>query len=377
MDKSILKKFSIESRSILMKAIENQLKIYKVDESFEKTQSGELIILKNERTNLQPLTIEQYKKREELIYRIKDLSENKNLEIGKRRVIEESAYTWFNRIIAIRYMELNNILPLTKKNRCLGIRVLSAKDNTPHPEILKLSNLTNSELDLKIDFNEYDKYKTENEQFNYVLRKVCNKLGKIIPQIFGEKTDYIDILMPDTMLSDNGFVKKVITEVPEENFKEGVQIIGWLYQYYNQVEKDRVINAKMQYDKDEIAYATQIFTPDWIVKYMVENSLGRYWIEHNNDEELENDWKYFIKDNVEKKQNKLNIKEVKFIDPCCGSGHILVYAFEIFYKIYLKQGYNKRDIPELILKNNLYGLDIDDRARTAFSFIDNAKSKRV
>lgn len=386
MDKSMLRKFSIESRELLMEMIENQLKIYKVDEDFEKNQTGDLIILKNEKTSLPPLTTEQYNRRNKLISRIKDLSENNDFEFGKKRVIEESAYTLFNRIIAIRYMEINDMLPLTKDNQSLGIRVLSSKDNTNHPEILKQNNLTNMALDFKINLDEYNKLKTENQQFNYILKKVCNKLGQIIPQIFDGKTDYIDILMPENMLSDNGFVTKVITEIPENNFKEGVEIIGWLYQYYNQTEKDRVISAKRAYKKDEIPYATQLFTPDWIVKYMVENSLGRYWVEHSDNDSIIDNWKYFIKYNIEKQYNLLTVKEVNemrvcdlhktqlkqlmsinptkitFIDPCCGSGHILVYAFEVFYQIYKQEGYNKNDIPELILKNNLYGLDIDDRA---------------
>lgn len=362
MDKSILKKFAIESREMLMTAVENQLNKYYVDEELEKTQSGDLIILKNNRVTLQPLTFDEFNKRATLISRIKDLSEDGSFESGKKHVIEETAYTWFNRIVAIRYMELNDMLPLTKDNQSLGIRVLSSINNESHPEILKLGNLTNTGLDLKINFDKYNKLLNENEQFNYVLKLICNKIGTIIPQVFDGITDYIDLLLPENLLSDNGFVTKVIKEVPECNFKEGVEIIGWLYQYYNQKEKDRVINAKKQYKKNEIAYATQLFTPDWIVKYMVENSLGRYWIEHNGDNDLINNWKYFIKDNIKGQKDRVKVAEIKFIDPCCGSGHILVYAFEVLYQIYREQGYNKNDIPELILKNNLFGLDIDDRA---------------
>ena len=362
MDKSILKKFAIESREMLMTAVENKLNKYYVDEELEKTQSGDLIILKNNRITLQPLTFEEFNKRTTLISRIKDLSEDGSFENGKNRVIEETAYTWFNRIVAIRYMELNDMLPLTKDNQSLGIRVLSSINNESHPEILKIGNLTNTGLDLKIDFDKYNKLINENEQFNYVLNLICNKLGTIIPQVFDGITDYIDLLLPENLLSDNGFVNKVIKEVPEGNFKEGVEIIGWLYQYYNQIEKDRAMSSKGVYKKSEIPYVTQLFTPDWIVKYMVENSLGRYWVEHNGDKDLINNWKYFIKDNIEEQKDKAKVTEIKFIDPCCGSGHILVYAFEVLYQIYREQGYNKNDIPELILKNNLFGLDIDDRA---------------
>lgn len=370
MDKAILKKFAIESRKDLMEKIKNKINTFYVDEELKNEKKGELYILSNEKHSLS-LTQEEYKKRELLIKRIKELS----LE----QVIEEAAYTWFNRIIAIRYMEINDYLPLTKDNQSLGIRVLSSKDNTPDPEILKFTNLINPDLDIDFKKEKYAELKDDNEKFKYILLLVCKKLGRVIPQVFDGVTDYIDILIPDNLLNDTGFVTKVINEVPEENYNQ-VEIIGWLYQYYNQTEKDRVISAKKAYKKNEIPYATQLFTPDWIVKYMVENSLGKCWVEHNGDgalypsgnlypsnnlypsSSITNNWKYFIKGNIQYKKDKLNPTDISFIDPCCGSGHILVYAFEVFYQIYLQAGYNKKDIPELILKNNLYGVDIDDRA---------------
>lgn len=352
MDKSILRKFAIESRQELMSKIKNKIQTFYIDEDFSKEQKGEVYVLSNEKHSLS-LTKEEYEKRELLIKRIKELS--------FEQVVEESAYTWFNRIIAIRYMETNDMLPLTKDNLSLGIRVLSSKDNTPDPEILKFSNLTNPDLDIELKKEKYIELKTDNEKFKYVLLLVCKKLGKVIPQVFDGVTDYIDILIPDNLLNDTGFITKVIKEVPEDNFKQ-VEIIGWLYQYYNQAEKDRVMSLKSVLKKNEIAYATQLFTPDWIVKYMVENSLGRYWIENNFDNYFDESWKYLIKEDIEKKKNVLKPQDITFIDPCCGSGHILVYAFEVFYKIYLQAGYNKNEISELILKHNLFGLDIDDRA---------------
>ena len=352
MDKVILKKFAIESRQDLMDKIKNKIKTFYIDEDFNSEQKGEVYVLSNEKHSLS-LTNEEFKKRELLIKRVRELS----LE----QVIEEAAFTWFNRIIAIRYMEINDMLPLTKDNQSLGIRILSSKDNTSDPEILKFTNLINQDLDIDFKKEKFVELKDENEKFKYVLLLVCKKLGKVIPQVFDGITDYIDILIPDNLLNDTGFITKVVNEVPESNFNQ-VEIVGWLYQYYNQVEKDRVISAKKTYKKNEIAYATQLFTPDWIVKYMVENTLGKYWIEHNGNNELCDNWKYFIKDNIENNGDKLNPTDITFIDPCCGSGHVLVYAFEVFYQIYLKAGYNKNEIPELILKNNLYGLDIDDRA---------------
>ena len=364
MDKAVLKKFAIESRQDLMQRMENKIKTFYIDEEFSKQQSGDVYILANSKHSLN-LSKEEYTKRELLIKRIN--------ELGLDQVIEEAAYTWFNRIVAIRYMEIHDYLPLTRDNQSLGIRVLSSKDNTPDPEIMKFTNLVNPELDIDFKKEKYIELKDDNEKFKYILLLVCKKLGRVIPQVFDGVTDYIDILTPDNLLNEAGFVNKIITEVPEENYEQ-VEIIGWLYQYYNQTEKDRVISAKKAYKKNEIAYATQLFTPDWIVKYMVENSLGRYWIEHSNDKTIYSsdnlfrnssiieNWKYFIKENINYSDLIVNPKDITFLDPCCGSGHILVYAFELFYQIYLKCGFNKNEITEIILRYNLYGLDIDDRA---------------
>jgi len=352
MDKAILKKFATQSRQDLMQKMESKIKTFYIDEEFSKSQNGDVYVLSNSKHTLS-LTKEEYDKRETLIKRVK--------ELGIEQVIEESAYTWFNRIVAIRYMEINDYLPLTKDNQSLGIRVLSSKDNTPDPEILKFTNLTNLDLDINFKKEKYVELKTDNEKFKYVLLLVCKKLGKVIPQVFDGMTDYIDILIPDNLLNDTGFVNKIVSDVPIDNYNQ-VEIIGWLYQYYNQTEKDRVISAKKAYKKNEIPYATQLFTPDWIVKYMVENSLGRYWIEHGGNKNLINNWKYFIKDNVEETNEKILPTEIKCIDPCCGSGHILVYMFEVLYQIYVSFGYSKNDIAEQILINNIYGLDIDDRA---------------
>ena len=376
MDKNVLKKFAIESRQDLMQRIGNKIKTFYIDEEFSKQQNGDVYILANSKHSLN-LSKEEYNKRALLIKRIN--------ELGLEQVIEEAAYTWFNRIVAIRYMEIHDYLPLTRDNQSLGVRVLSSKDNTPDPEIMKFTNLVNPDLDIDFEKEKYVELKDNNEKFKYILLLVCRKLGRVIPQVFDGVTDYIDILVPDNLLNESGFINKIVTEVPVENYEQ-VEIIGWLYQYYNQTEKDRVISAKKAYKKNEIPYATQLFTPDWIVKYMVENSLGRYWIEHGGNMDLVKNWKYFINENLNfeekpltvaevnkmtvkdfnavlvKKLAKFDPKDIKCIDPCCGSGHILVYMFEVLFQIYESYGYSKKDIAELILENNLYGLDIDDRA---------------
>lgn len=356
MDKAILKKFAIESRQDLMSKIKNKINTYYIDEEFTKEQKGDLYILSNSKHSLS-LTNEEYKKRELLIKRIKELS----LE----QVIEEAAYTWFNRIIAIRYMEINDMLPLTRDNQSLGIRVLSSKDNTPDPEILKFTNLMNPELDIEFKKEKYAELKNENEKFKYILLLVCKKLGRVIPQVFDGITDYIDILIPDNLLNDTGFITKIINDVPENNYNQ-VEIIGWLYQYYISEKKDEAfknLKNKIKLDKNTIPAATQLFTPDWIVKYMVENTLGKLWINSNNENNLKNELEFYVENDNEIIKNKIyNPEDIKAIDPCSGSGHILLYMFELFFKIYESVGYKKRDIPEKILKNNLFGLDIDDRA---------------
>ena len=353
MDKVILKKFAIESRKDLMDKVRNKIKTFYVDEKFNSEQKGEIYVLSNEKHSLS-LTNEEYQKRELLIKRIKELS----LE----QVIEEAAYTWFNRIIAIRYMEINDYLPLTKDNQSLGIRILSSKDNTPDPEILKFSNLINPDLDIDFKKEKYIELKDDNEKFKYVLLLVCKKLGRVIPQVFDGITDYIDILIPDNLLNDTGFITKIINEVPEDNYNQ-VEIIGWLYQYYNNdifnsiFDKDMV---KKRLNKNQLPAATQLFTPDWVVKYLIQNSLGVLLKNCFNIDNENN--KYIIREIDKEESDDKKIEDIKFLDPCCGSGHMLVYAFELFYDAYLKLGYNKNNIAKLILEKNLVGFDIDERA---------------
>lgn len=282
---------------------------------------------------------------------------------GIKQIVEKAAYTWFNRIVAIRYMELNEMLPQGKHNEWLGIRVLSDGNNEPDPEILKISNLRRADLDLPLNADDIIKLPRDDQKFREVLFAVVKKLGAVMPDVFNGDTTSINFLLPDNLLGSGGFVNEIL-KLPVECF-DRVEVIGWLYQYYNQAEKDIAMKKKSAVEKDEIPYVTQIFTPDWIVKYMVENSLGRYWLEHGGDPQLADNWKYLIRSNQQTVATKAmpNIEDVTFIDPCMGSGHILVYAFEVFYQIYRSLGYAPEQIPEKILAHNIYGLDIDDRAK--------------
>ena len=358
MNKTLLKDFAINSREDLMNQIRRKLSLFYISEEFNTKTIGDLYELTSSTSSKTlRLSADEFKKRETLVRRYNEL--RKLGGNAEEQIVEEAAYTWFNRLVAIRYMELHNYLPLGKNNESLDIRVLSSNNDDLHPEILKYSNLTNSQLDIAFNAKKYGELSNDNGQFKYVLRLVCDKLKTVFPNVFGDATEFVDILIPENLLTSNSFLDKLI-QIPVDNFDE-VEIIGWLYQYYNSAEKKKAMDKKGAYKKNQIPYVTQLFTPDWIVKYMVENSLGKYWLEHGGDAEITKNWKYYIKTDIEKK-NRLKPTDITFIDPCCGSGHILVYAFEVFYQIYESAGYAVADIPSLILNNNIYGLDIDDRA---------------
>ena len=352
MDKNALKDFAMKSRESLTRMMRAKLENLHIEENLTFKQHG--AIWENEQHLLSAMTDAEYKRYEKLRSVVK--------RDGLKSVIEKAAYTWFNRIVAIRYMEVNDFLPLGKNFESLGINVLCDKSGDyRNPEIMTTSKLRST--DLKVD---YDRMASLNDQDKYkeILLAIVKKLGEAIPDVFDGDTENIDALVPDGLLMPNGLIDNIL-KLGKEQF-ERTEIIGWLYQYYNQAEKDRVMDKKNKkpIEKDDIPYATQIFTPDWVVKYLVENSLGRYWLDRHPNEELERNWKYLVK---RKKASEVihdekKIEDITFIDPCSGSGHILIYAFEVFYQIYLSEGYPKSEIPQLILNKNLYGLDIDDRA---------------
>jgi len=354
MDKKLLKDFAMKSRETLTALVAAKLHAMHVTEDIAWVQKGEVYqaIIDGRNVTLYPSDKARY---DNLRAAVK--SE------GIKQVIEKAAYTWFNRIVAIRYMELREMLPQGKHNEWLGIRVLSDGNNEPDPEILKISNLRRADLDLPLNADEIIKLPRDDQKFREVLFAVVKKLGAVMPDVFNGDTSSINFLLPDNLLGNGGFVNEIL-KLPVECF-DRVEVIGWLYQYYNQAEKDIAMKKKSAVEKDEIPYVTQIFTPDWIVKYMVENSLGRYWLEHGGNPQLADNWKYLIRSDQQTVATKTmpNIEDVTFIDPCMGSGHILVYAFEVFYQIYRSLGYAPEQIPEKILAHNIYGLDIDDRAK--------------
>ena len=306
---------------------------------------------------------------------------NEVREKGFEQVMEEVAYTWFNRFMGLRYMEVNDYLPT-------GIRVLSSEvEGKTEPDILTRVSEIIDELRLNSEYiyELLDSGKTEDreEAYKHILVRQCNELGKIIPQMFEKISDFTELLLPDNLLEEGSVIRKMIEDIEDEDWKEEVEIIGWMYQYYISEKKDEVFAAlkkNVKITKENIPAATQLFTPKWIVKYMVENSLGRLWLEGHPNEELQKEWKYYIEEaaqepeveeelkKIREEHSKLKPEDIKVLDPCMGSGHILVYAFDVLYEIYKTAGYSEREIPRMILQNNLYGLDIDDRAAQLASF---------
>ena len=290
--------------------------------------------------------------------------------------MEEVAYTWFNRLIAVRFMEVNDYLPS-------HIRVLSSDSGKMEPDLVT----TPFDADLSFTRDEEQlvyQLKQENkvdELFRILFIKQCNSLNEILPALFEKTSDYTELLLNLSSIDQDGVVYHLVHDIPEEDFDVDrggqVEIIGWLYQYYNTELNDEVYDGSMskgRISKELLPAATTIYTPDWAVHYMVENSLGRIWIEGHQNEGLKFGWKYYLEESeqepeVQAKQAeiraeyaKLNPEDIKVIDPCMGSGHILVYAFDVLMQIYESTGYGQRDAARSILENNLYGLDIDDRA---------------
>lgn len=308
----------------------------------------------------------EIKQRNALVNTIrKKEKENGDYKSAFGYVVEEVAYTWFNRLIAIRFMEVNDYLPS-------GVRVLSSENKAK-----KEPDLVTTPFDTDLEFTSYEQdriiqLKDDNkldELFRMLFIKQCNKLHDILSELFEKTDDYTELLLTVSFTDSDGVLYHLVHDIEEDDFnveKEGqVQIIGWLYQYYISEKHSSVIDIKggKAIKKEDVPAATQLFTTHWVVQYMVDNSLGRYWIERNPESDLKNKLKFYVEpENFTTVDEKISPEDLTVFDPCMGSGHILVYAFEVLMQIYLECGYTERDATSLILENNLFGLDIDDRA---------------
>ena len=300
-------------------------------------------------------------------------------EEGFENTIERFAYTWFNRLIALRFMEVHGYLDH-------GFKIFP-DGGIIEPEILSNLNFVKDELSLDVD--QYTKLKNEDkieELYRYVLFKQCNHLSKILPMLFSDEYDYLELLLPSVLLTGETIITKLV-ELNKEDFLNDIEVIGWLYQFYISVKRDEVFASKKKITKDTLPAVTQLFTPAWIVKYMAENSIGRIWLESYPNSPLKDEMKYYVEEAEQTEEVKLkleeiryknvNPEEIKIIEPAAGSGHILVYAFELLFKMYEEKGYLKNDIPSLILKNNLVGLDVDKRASQLAQFALMMKARSI
>lgn len=355
MDKNVLKKYAVWARRELIVRVGQRATFYGVTEEDYGDVSADSI-------NGRILSDVEKKQRKALIAQIR--------KKGYVEVIEEVAYTWFNRFLALRFMEVNGYLP----DR---VKIFTDSDNCFQPQIL------NEAIDLEIDGLDMEKvyaYKDANqteELYKYLLVVQCNALNTVLPGMFQKIEDYTELLLPDKLLLEGSVIERMIALIPEEDWKDAVQIIGWMYQYYNSEKKDEVFAAlkkNVKITKENIPAATQLFTPDWIVRYMVENSLGRLWVEGHPNEELKANWKYYLEEaeqepeveaelvKIRAEYAQLTPEDIRCIDPCQGSGHILVYMFDVLMQIYESYGYTTQEAVAGIVKNNIYGLDIDERA---------------
>ena len=394
MDKTAIKNFSIWARNKLIADITYKAGLLGITEEgikdalSQSTQDAEFYDIGTK----EPYAIhgEEMKQRKELVSVIQKKASQLEYKDAYRNVIEEVAYTWFNRLIAIRFMEVNDYMPA-------HIRVLSSESIPSKDGWTKLEpDLVTTPFDAEIEFTQQEtehimQMKNDNQVdalFRFLFIKQCNALNAYLPKLFEKTSDYTELLLNVSVTDQDGIVYHLTHDIKEDDFnisnvgEDGkptgqVEIIGWMYQYYNTEPKDEVfalLKKNVKITKERIPAATQLFTPDWIVRYMVENSVGRLWLEGHENEILKRGWKYYLDEaeqeaEVEEQLKAIreeykNIKpeEIKVIDPCMGSGHILVYAFDVLMQIYESYGYSQRDAAKNIVENNIYGLDIDDRA---------------
>lgn len=353
MDKNAIKKYAVWARNELIERVSQKADQYEISADADPNADSAHGVL---------LTADEKKQRAALIKQVK--------EKGQDQVMEEVAYTWFNRFSALRFMEVNNYLPSR-------IRVFTDENGKFKPEIL--AEAIHLDLD-GLDMEKVYALKDANDDdalFKYLVITQCNALSGVLPGVFQKIADYTELLFPDNLLRENSVIEQMVTQIPENDWKDQVQIIGWLYQYYNTEPKDKVfadLKKNKKITKEKIPAATQLFTPDWIVRYMVENSLGRLWVEGHPNDDLKANWKYYLEeakqepdvqkqlDEIKKEYAALTPDQIRAVDPCMGSGHIICYMFDVLMQIYEAYGYTARDAASSVVKNNLYGLDIDDRA---------------
>ena len=328
--------------------------------------------------------------RAHLVDAIRQKAQESDYKTAYQSIVEEVAYTWFNRLIAVRFMEVNDYLPS-------HLRVLSSDSGKLEPD------LVTRPFDADFAFSERERAEVSrmqqnnavDELFCLLFIKQCNALHELLPALFERTRDYTELLLSLSVVDREGVVYHLVHDIPEEDFDISrggqVEIIGWLYQYYNAELKDEtfaLLKKNVKITKERIPSATQLFTPDWIVRYMVENSLGRIWEEGHPNSVIKANWKYYLEEaeqpvEVEQKLEVLRTEcralkpqDIKVIDPCMGSGHILVYAFEVLMQIYESQGFSQRDAAQSIVENNLYGLDIDNRAAQLAYFAVMMKARQ-
>ena len=353
MDKNAIKKYAVWARTELIERVTQKAQQYEISADADPQADA---------VHGKLLSKDEKDQRAKLISKVK--------EKGYEQVMEEVAYTWFNRFSALRFMEVNNYLPSR-------IRVFTDAEGNFKPEIL--TEAIHLELD-GLDMEKVYALKDANDSevlFKYLIITQCNALSGVLPGMFQKIADYTELLFPDNLLREGSVVEQMVTKIPEEDWKDQVQIIGWLYQYYNTEPKDKVfadLKNKKKITKDKIPAATQLFTPDWIVRYMVEKSPGRLWVAGHPNDELKSNWKYYLDEAdqepeaqeqleaIHREYSALKPEDILVIDPCMGSGHIICYMFDVLMQIYETYGYTARDAASSIVQNNIYGLDIDDRA---------------
>ncbi len=382
MNKTKIKNFSIWARRHLIEVVAYRMRFLGIDENgIAAEMAGSTPTLKlYDMGTSKPAEVadRDIAKRVRLAAHIKDHEANSNYKTAYETVVEEIAYTWFNRLIAIRFMEVNDYLPS-------GVRVLSSESGKREPDIVTQAVEVAEDQGFAITQDEIWKLKDENkldELFRIMFIQQCKKLHDVLPELFDNSMDdYTELLLPISFIDDDGFIRHLVSDIDEADFdlnQQGqVEIIGWLYQYYNSEKKDAVFAAmsnKVKVSKENIAAATQLFTPDWIVRYMVENSLGRLWTDGHPETSAKPNWKYYLEEAEQTEEVNAQLAEIRagrkdmtpeqitFIDPCMGSGHILVYAFDVLMQIYLSCGYTERDAAQKIVRHNLWGLDLDKRA---------------